>query len=152
MRKKIRVIETEPASVVASSQFPAWVAEAFNDLSAVLMIGGLSIPYHQFSSMMKRLFGLAYHIRVALAEKDICGVELVVEGPGTPFHPSWMDEAHTPMRNGTVRESSPNMERIVGTTGVGLKRTAKAAKNCDEYPYLLKPKVVKARVLWNNES
>jgi len=91
------------------------------------------------------LFRLAYDIRVALAEKDLYPVELVVEGPGTPFQSRWMDEAHAPMRSGTV-ESLAKMERIVGTTNVGLKCTTKSA-NSDEYTYLLKPKVVKASVL-----
>jgi len=47
------------------------------------------------------------------------------------------------MRKGTL-ETLSKMGPIVGTTGLGLKLTEKAAKN-DEQSYLLKPKVV----LWN---
>jgi hypothetical protein len=145
--KQLRVIETVD---VASSEFLTWAAKAFDDLSDILMIGGLSISSQdQTLSMIRDLFKLAYDIRAALAEKDICRVELVVVGPGTPFHPKWMDESHTPMRKGTV-EMLSKMEPIIGTTGVGLKRMAKAAKN-DEQSYLVKPKVVMARVLRNNK-
>jgi hypothetical protein len=114
------------------------------------MIGGLSISSQgEILSMIRDLFELAHGVRVALAEKDICRVELVVVGPGTPFHPKWMDESHTPMRQDTV-EMLSKMEPIVGTTSVGLKRMAKATKQ-DEQSYLLKPKVVTARVLLNNK-
>lgn len=135
---------------VASSEFLAWAADAFDDLSDILMIGGLSISSQgEILSMIRDLFELAHGVRVALAEKDICRVELVVVGPGTPFHPKWMDESHTPMRQDTV-EMLSKMEPIVGTTSVGLKRMAKATKQ-DEQSYLLKPKVVTARVLLNNK-
>lgn len=114
------------------------------------MIGGLSVSSQdQILSMIQDLFKLAYDIRVALAERDICRVELVVVGPGTPFHPKWMDESHTMMGKGTM-EMLSKMEPIIGTTSVGLKRMAKATKD-DEKPYLVKPKVVTARVLWNNK-
>jgi len=139
----MRVIETLN---VASSEFLAWAADAFDDLSGILMIGGLSISSQsEILSMIRDLFDLAYGIRVGLAEKDICHLELVVVGPGTPFHPKWMDESHTLTRKGTL-ETLSKMGPIVGTTGLGLKLTAKAAKN-DEQSYLLKPKVV----LWNNK-
>ena len=127
-----------------------WAADAFDDLSDILMIGGLSVSSQdQILSMIQDLFKLAYDIRVALAERDICRVELVVVGPGTPFHPKWMDESHTMMGKGTM-EMLSKMEPIIGTTSVGLKRMAKATKD-DEKPYLVKPKVVTARVLWNNK-
>ncbi|KIM48586.1 hypothetical protein M413DRAFT_437794 [Hebeloma cylindrosporum] len=113
------------------------------------MIGGLKVPFDQFSNAIRDLFELAYDIRAALAEKDICSVELVVVGPGTPFHPKWMDKSHTSIRKDTV-EMLPRMEPIVGTTGVGLKHITKAAKN-DEQSYLLKPKVAVARVLWKDK-
>jgi len=110
------------------------------------MIGGLSISSQgQILSTIRDLFELAYDIRVALAEKDICRLELVVVGPGTPFHPKWMDESHTLMGKGTM-EMLSKMEPTIGTTSMGLKRMAKATKN-DEQPYLVKPKVVTARVL-----
>jgi hypothetical protein len=145
--KQMRVIETLN---VASPEFLAWAADAFDDLSDILMIGGLSISSQgEILSMIEDLFELAYDIRIVLAEKDICRVELVVVGPGTPFHPKWMDESHTLRRKDTM-EMLSKMEPIIGTTSVGLKRMAKATKD-DEQPYLVKPKVVTARVLWNNK-
>lgn len=143
----MQVIETLNT---ASSEFFTWAADAFDNLSDILMIGGLGISSQaQILNMIRDLFELAHDIRAALAEKDICHVELVVVEPGTPFHPKWMDESHTPMRKGTV-EMLSKMEPIVGMTGVGLKRMAKAVKN-DEQSYLVKPKVATARVLRNNK-
>jgi hypothetical protein len=96
---------------------------------------------------MQSIIALAYDLRAGLAEKDICGgIDLVVESPDSPFQPKWMQEAYSTERRGTTTMLT-QMEPIAGTTSIGLKRISVGGTQNDAQNYLLKPKVVLARVL-----
>ncbi|KAF8912201.1 hypothetical protein CPB84DRAFT_1761605 [Gymnopilus junonius] len=101
-----------------------------------------------FTSKLLSLVKMAYDVRTALAEKDICGdLDLSVIGPDMPFQPKWMEEAHAMTRHqlGTTMR----MEPIAGTCGMGLKRVEvkKDAASQQDQIVVLKPRVVLARVL-----
>jgi hypothetical protein len=143
------VVETRSPATIAA-QFPTWASEIIRDLSDILLIGGLKIRSQSqgiFTSKIQSIIAIAYDLRAALAEKHTHGgIELVVESPGSPFQPKWMLEEYTMERRGTTTMLT-QMEPIAGTTGMGLKRTHVSGTQSDTQIYLLKPKVVLARVL-----
>jgi len=147
--KQLRVVETQSSATVAV-QFPTWASEIIRDLSDTILIGGLKIRAQRlgvFASKIQSIISLAYDLRAGLAEKDICGgIDLVVESPDSPFQPKWMQEAYSTERRGTTTMLT-QMEPIAGTTSIGLKRTNVGGTQNDAQNYLLKPKVVLARVL-----
>ena len=105
-----------------------------------------------FKNKIQSIIAVAYDLRAALAEKDICGgLELVVVSPDSPFQPKWMQEGHTTERTGTATMLT-KMEAIAGTTGIGLKRPNFGGTKSEAYTYPLKPKVVLARVLKEESS
>ena len=95
------------------------------------------------------LVTMAYNLRTALAEKDICGgLEVVIVAPDTPFQEKWMVDGHA-----DVREGDAYIDFVAGTIGIGLQR-----KDRSEYVTVdgvfgpkrnmeLKPKVILARAL-----
>jgi len=147
--KQLKVVENQSSATIAV-QFPTWASEIVRDLADILLVGGLKMrPKRQevFKNKIQSIIALAYDLRAALAEKDICGgVELVVVSPDSPFQPKWMQEGHTTERRGTAMMLT-QMEAIAGTTGMGLKRPNVGGTESEAYTYPLKPKVVLARVL-----
>ena len=132
-------------------KYGEWAADVLRDLSQVLSVAGLRMRLNRtsmFTSKLLSLVKMAYDVRTALAEKDICGnLELSVVGPDLPFQPRWMEEAHAMSRqqHGATLQTEP----IVGTCGMGLKRAEvkKKGNDAQDYSVVLKPKVVLARVL-----
>ncbi|KAF8971852.1 hypothetical protein BDZ97DRAFT_2054554 [Flammula alnicola] len=135
-----------------------WVSDIFKDLGQLLRLGGLKVRSQRasmFSAKILSLVKLAYDLRAALAEKDMCGgLELAVVGPDTPFQAKWMDEGHTTTRTNTTALSQ--MEHIAGTSGLGLQRTvgeeSRGGSSDSRIDMILKPKVVLIRVLLLQES
>jgi len=74
-----------------------------------------------FSTKTLALVKLAYDLRTAMAEKDICGgLEIVIISPDTPFQEKWMIDAHADPRNVVIDQS--RVDHVAGTTGIGLQR------------------------------
>lgn len=72
-----------------------------------------------FSTKTLALVTLAYDIRTAMAEKDICGgLEVVIVAPETPFQDKWMTDGHADV--GEMDQSY--VEFVAGTIGLGLQR------------------------------
>lgn len=146
--KPIQVIHTNDKSVMAS-KFSEWVDEIVSDLGQILLVGGLKIRPQRFQVFVDKFVGLvkmAYNMRAALAERDICGwLELCVVAPDTPFQAKWMDEAHDSQTPVFQLEREP----IAGTCALGLQRQSSAQRqsqsNDIEHSALnivMKPKVV----------
>ncbi|KDR73741.1 hypothetical protein GALMADRAFT_212553 [Galerina marginata CBS 339.88] len=142
---KVKILQTDSNAIV-TMKFPDWVVDLTKDLALILSIGGLRIRTNRsslFTSKLLTLVKIAYDVRTALAEKDICGdLELSVVGPDMPFQTKWMEEAHAMSRNKVL--ATMQMEPIAGTSGMGLQRSTQPG----ETPVVvMKPKVVLARVL-----
>ena len=95
------------------------------------------------------LVEVAYDLRTAMAEKDICGgLEIVIVPPDTPFQEKWMMDAHADRR--TVGIDQSRVDFVAGTTGIGLQRKVLETVN-GQFQYRmdieLKPKVTLARAL-----
>jgi len=123
------------------------------DLSQILALGAVRINLTRnslFTSKFITLVKMAYDVRTALAEKDLCGgLELAVVGDGTPFQPRWMEEAHRMSR--TITPTTMKMEPVAGTCGLGLRRytidiggSSISTSNPD---MILKPKIILSRAL-----
>ena len=95
------------------------------------------------------LVEVAYDIRTAMAEKDICGgLEIVIVPPDTPFQEKWMIDAHADPRN--VDRDQSRVDFVVGTTGIGLQRWVSERVDGQFQSRMeieLKPKVTLARAL-----
>ncbi len=148
--KRIKVITTDSAN----PEFNKWVQEMVEDISSLLRIGGFMIRSSQpdlLSTKFHPILKLAYDLRLALAERDICGtLELAAPFPDSPFHPEFMEEEHTLERSHKKNGSSSNStwydaDYISGTSAIGLKRTLNGQPGV--YEMVLKPKVVLIRVL-----
>ncbi|KAF8958002.1 hypothetical protein BDZ97DRAFT_2078815 [Flammula alnicola] len=150
--RPIQIVQPHSSTSMAA-KFPDWVSDIIKDLGQLLRLGGLKVRNQRasmFSAKILSLVKLAYDLRAALAEKDLCGgLELAVVGPDTPFQAKWMDEAHTTTRTNTAALSQ--MEHIAGTSGLGLQRTvgeqSRGGSSDSKIDMILKPKVVLIRVL-----
>jgi len=104
-------------------------------------------------SKLLPLIKIAYDLRLALSEKDICGgLELAAPSPDLPFHPSFMQDAEEHALQGSRKKSTNNPnpegfepEFIAGTSALGLKRTLNGQPGV--YEMVVKPRVVLIRVL-----
>lgn len=137
-----------------AEKFPEWVSDIIQDLWKILSAGGLRLRPNRSDLLTSKLLiivKMAYDVRTALAEKDICGhLDLVVINPDIPFREKWMDQAH---HNATGQRKSPTStetELVASTSGLGLQRlpadtNGEASKSTPTM--ILKPKVVLTRVL-----
>lgn len=135
-----------------TTKFGEWVDDIIDDLAQILLVGGLKMRQqrsHMFAEKLLGLVKMAYDIRAALTERDICGgLELCTVAPDTPFQPKWMDEAH----EGDVPLSELQPEPIAGTCGIGLQRNSLAVQYSIQNEYsgvniVLKPKVARLSIL-----
>lgn len=126
------------------------------DLTSTLAVGGVRMPVSKTSLLpakIEPLLKLAYNLRLALAERDICGcLEIAAPSPDVPFHPQFMEDAEEfalqKSRKKKVDSPGPSWldgEYIAGTSGVGLKRTLNGQPGI--YEMVVKPKVSLIRVL-----
>ena len=99
------------------------------------------------------LLKLAYNLRLALAERDICGgLEIATPAPDAPFHPQFMEDAEESVLQKSRKKKVDNPglswvdgDYIAGTSGIGLKRTLNGQPGV--YEMVVKPKVSLIRVL-----
>ena len=104
-----------------------------------------------FSTKTLALVKVAYDLRTAMAEKDICGgLEVVIVPPDTPFQEKWMIDAHADPRKVVDTADQSRVDFIAGTSGIGLQR--KVLEKVDgqfqsRMKMELKPKVILARAL-----
>ena len=113
-----------------------------------------------FSKKMLVLVKLAYDLRTAMAEKDICGgLEIVIIPPDTPFQEKWMTDAQAHADPTKVDMDESQVDFVAGTTGIGLQRNVLESVNgLGQFQSVLvielKPKVTLARtldVVWENQ-
>ena len=95
------------------------------------------------------LIEVAYDLRTAMAEKDICGgLEIVIVPPDTPFQEKWMTDGHTDHRK--VHTDELSVDFVAGTTGIGLQRRVTERVNGQFESRMemeLRPKVTLVRAL-----
>jgi len=143
--RQIQIVQSTPDSV----NFNEWVQDIIKDLGEILTIAGLRMKAqraHFFSTETLALVKVAYHLRTAMAEKDICGgLEVVIIESGRPFEEKsmidayadpWMDHSH--------------VDFVAGTSGIGLQRKVLETVHGQFHSRMeigLKPKVILARTL-----
>ena len=128
--------------------------DIIDELGLFLTMTGLRIKTRcatLFSTKTLALVKLAYDLRTAMAEKDICGgLEIVIVPPDTPFQEKWMMDAHADSGPTKVDTDQSRVDFVAGTTGIGLQR--KVTERVDgqfrsRLEIELKPKVMLARAL-----
>ncbi len=150
--KQVKIISTESAT----PEFDAWVNEITSDLSRILLVGGVKMRSGTSDILPSKLLPLikiAYDLRLALAEKDLCGgLELAAPSPDLPFHPNFMQDAEEYALQGSRKKNTNNLSTdgfepqfIAGTSALGLKRTLNGQPGV--YEMVVKPRVVLIRVL-----
>lgn len=144
--KQIQIFQSAPDSV----KFDEWVKDIIKDLGQILTIAGLKMKNRRvilFSTKTLALVKVAYDLRTAMAEKDICGgLEVVIVESGTPFQEKIMIDAHSDPRK--VDADQPHI--VAGTSGIGLQRKVLETVNGQFHSKIeteLKPKVILARAL-----
>ena len=94
--KQIKIIQSN--THYDSVKFNEWVKDIINELGLFLTMGGLRVKTQRatlFFTKTLALVKLAYDLRTAMAEKDICGgLETVIVPPDTPFQEKWMTDGH----------------------------------------------------------
>ena len=102
-----------------------------------------------FFSKTLTLVEVAYDLRTAMAEKDICGgLEIVIIPPDTPFQEKWMMDAHADPRK-VIDKDQSQVDFVAGTTGIGLQRKVSEIVDGQFQSRMeieLKPKVTLTRV------
>jgi len=103
-----------------------------------------------FATKTLALVQVAYDLRTAMAERDICGgLEVVVVQPDTPFQEKWMTDAHADPRK-VVNTDQSRVDFVAGTSGIGLQRKVSetvGGQFQSRTEIELKPKVILARAL-----
>ena len=126
--------------------------DIIKELGHILTIAGLRTKSQHTSLFFTKTLALvtiAYDLRTAMAEKDICGgLEVVIIAPDTPFQEKRMVDGHADVREGDTDQSYVDL--VAGTIGLGLQR--KVLENVDgqfqsRMNVELKPKVILARAL-----
>ena len=108
-----------------------------------------------FSTKTLALVKVAYDLRTAMAEKDICGgLEVVMVPTDTPFQEKWMMDAHADHRKVDTTDQT-RVDYVAGTTGMGLQR--KVSETVDgqfqsRMEIELKPKVTLAQALKSQQT
>ncbi|KAF9561160.1 hypothetical protein CPC08DRAFT_750105 [Agrocybe pediades] len=145
---KAKILQTD-----VSTDYAEWASDIIEDLARLLLAGGVRmIDTKPLKPKFLTLVKLAYEVRTALAEKDLCGgLELLIVGSGMPFQHKWMTEEHPPDSNKSG--SSVKMEPVAGTCGIGLQRVGKApaistVADADQIAnVVLKPNVILEKVI-----
>ena len=147
--KQIQIIQSSSPDTV---KFNKWVQDIIKELGQFLTIAGLRMKTERaplFSTKILALVTMAYDLRTAMAEKDICGgLEVVIVLPDTPFQEKWMMDAHADPRR--VNTDQLQVDFIVGTSGIGLQRRVSETVNGQFQSRMemeLKPRVILARAL-----
>ena len=148
--KQIKIIQS--GSHYDSVKFNKWMKDIINELGRFLSMAGLRVKTQcatLFSTNTLALVKVAYDLRTAMAEKDICGgLETVIVPPDTPFQEKWMMDAHGDLKKDDTDQS--RVDLVAGTTGIGLQR--KVSETVDgqfqsRMEIELKPKVTLAQTL-----
>ena len=123
-----------------------------DELGRFLTMAGLRIRSRYAILFFKKTLALvkvAYDLRAALAEKDICGgLEIVIVPPDTPFDEKWMMDGHADPTE--IDTDHPRVNFVAGTTGIGLQRKVLGMVDGQFQSRMeieLKPKVTLARAL-----
>jgi hypothetical protein len=99
------------------------VKDIITDLGLFLTVAGVRMKTQSatlFSTKTLALVKVAYDLRTAMAEKDICGgLEIVIVPPDTPFQEKWMINAYADPRK--VNTDQSRVDYVAGTTGIGLQ-------------------------------
>ncbi|KAF9532778.1 hypothetical protein CPB83DRAFT_890458 [Crepidotus variabilis] len=133
-----------------------WIKEITDDLLPLLRLSGVRIPSSEsdlLSTKLLPILKLAYNLRLALAERDICGgLELAVPLPDTPFHPTFMDSGDAGKKSRKLAKEASSQatdwtveESIAGTKAIGLKRTLDG--KLGQYEMVVLPQVMFVREL-----
>ena len=148
--KQIKIIQSSTHQ--DGVKFNPWVNDIIKDLGLFLTMAGLRMKTQSatlFSTKTLALVKVAYDLRTAMAEKDICGgLEIVIVPPDTPFQEKWMIDAHADPRKADTDQS--RVDYVAGTTGIGLQRKVLETV-CGQFQSRmeieLKPKVTLAQAL-----
>ena len=148
--KQIKIIQS--STHYDSVKFNEWVKDIIKELGLILTVAGLRMKTQRatlFATKILALVKVAYDLRTAMAEKDICGgLEIVIVSPDTPFQEKWMIDAHADHRK--VDTDQSRGDYVAGTTGMGLQRKVSETVN-GQFQFRteteLKPKVTLARAL-----
>ena len=151
--RQTQIIQTK----ASPPNFGDWVKEMIQELASILQIGGVEMRQNPqrpdlFASKLLPIVEMAYNLRLAMAEKDICGgLELAAPAPDIPFSTAFMEEEHAFDDRRKKKKSNGHAiswaeaDCIAGTSEVGLKRTLNGQPGV--YEMVVKPKVVLVRVL-----
>ena len=149
--KQIKI--TQSSSHNDSVKFSEWVKDIIDELGLFLTMAGLRMKTQCATLFFRKtltLVEVAYDLRTAMAEKDICGgLEIVIVPPDTPFEAKWMMDAHADPRN-VVDTDQSQADFVAGTTGIGLQRRVTETVDGQFQTRMeieLKPKVALARAL-----
>lgn len=149
--KQIQIIQSSKSDTV---KFNEWVQDILKDLGNFLMIAGVKIKTQSlplFSTKILAIVKVAYDLRTAMAEKDICGgLEIVVVQPDTPFQENWMIDAHAHPKHTNTNTDHSHVEFVAGTSGIGLQRKVSETLNGQvqsRTEIVLKPKVILTQAL-----
>ena len=133
--------------------------DIINQLGTLLTMAGMRMKIQSAATLFPKktltLVQIAYNLRTAMAEKDICGgLEVVVVPPDTPFQEKWMMDAHVDPRkvvvDSTTDRPQVEVDFVAGTTGIGLQRKVLETVDGEFQSRMemeLKPKVTLARTL-----
>ena len=158
--KQIKIIQSSTHN--DNVKFNEWVKDIIDELGLFLRMAGLRMKTRYatlFSTKTLALVKVAYDLRTAMAEKDICGgLEIAIVPPDTPFQEKSMMVAHANGDPTKVDTDQPRVDFVAGTTGIGLQR--KVLERVDgqfqsRIEIELKPKVTLARafnVIQKNRS
>ena len=153
--KQIKIIQSSTHDDVV--KFDEWVKDIVKELGLVLTTAGLKMKSQYvtlFSTKTLALVKVAYNLRTAMAEKDICGgLELVVVPADTSFQEKWMIDAHADPRK--VDTDHSRVDYVAGTTGMGLHRKVTETVGGQIQSRMemeLKPKVTLAQALKSQQA
>jgi len=149
--KQIKIIQS--STHYDDAKFNEWVKDIIKELGLFLTVAGLRMKTQSsglFSTKTLALVKVAYDLRTAMAEKDICGgLEIVIVPPDTAFQEKWMIDAHADHRKVDSTDHS-QVDYVAGTTGMGLQRKVSELVG-GQFQYrmetVLKPKVTLAQAL-----
>ncbi|CAA7271038.1 unnamed protein product [Cyclocybe aegerita] len=141
--RRVQILQPE----VKTPSFENWAVDVIGDLIPVLQTGGVQMRSPSiglFTSKIKALIQLAYELRLAMAEKDICGVEIMSFSPDAVFMSKYMDNAHEIVgrkKAPVKRTSMTEAEYIAGTSGLGLQRVVGSSSGSASRTIVLRSRV-----------
>ena len=126
--------------------------DIIKELGLFLSMAGLRVKTQcatLFSTKTLALVKIAYGLRTAMAEKDVCGgLEIVIVPPDTPFQEKWMTDAYADPKKVDMDQS--RVDFVAGTIGIGLQRKVSETVDGEIQSRMeveLKPKVVLVQAL-----